>query len=118
MENYQNVELWKQRGFINEKLDAEMQIRLGNNLQYCKTILMSKKILSDDFDFYHTIELLLYPIVVYYSIIKNGLDYNNKSIIWLFIDFCEINLKIKPEYNLEIYNEDYRLITDFITKHS
>ncbi len=118
MEKYQKVELWKQRGFISENLDLEMQINLANNLQHAKDILMCKKILSNDYVFYSQIEHLLYPIVVHYTQIKKNIIFNSKSIIHLFIDFCENNLKIKVNYDLEKYDEDYRLITDFINTHS
>lgn len=118
MENYQKVELWKQRGFISDEMNVDMQINLANNLQYTKDIIMCKKILSDDFDFYHNVELLLYPIVVYYTKIKNTMVYNDKSIIHLFDEFCQKNLKIKVNYNLDKYNDDYLLVTDFINAHS
>jgi len=116
MNTYKKIEIWKQRGFIDDKLDVDTKIKLGDNLQYGKDIVMCKKILTDDFDFYKEIESLLYPIIVYYTIKMNGIGYKDKNIIQEFIMFCETNLRTK--YNLEKYDDDYLLIMDFIKTHS
>ena len=110
--NYQKIELWKNRGFINEDYSIDKQIELSNNLALSKDLLNCHNVLNNyDQDFYLEVESVLYPIVVHYTLIKKNVV-NIWETIKKLIEFCENFLRVK--YFTEKYNDDYLLCQDFI----
>jgi len=105
MLTYQKIDFWKTRGFINDEMDIDIQISIAENLHFAKDILLCKKITSGNaMEFYHEVELVLYPTIVYYTKIKKDLTYNGKNVVHEFINFCEMYLRLK--YDMNKYNDD------------
>jgi len=112
--NYTYIELWKNRGFIDNNLTPEKQLELTNNLMLGKNLLNCFLVLNNyNQKFYDDVEGVLYPIIVFYTKKHNQLL--GTSIIHDFIRFCENNINIK--YNLSEYNQDYLLCQDFISQN-
>ena len=115
--HYLDIELWKNRGFINNDLCPEKQLELAKNLVMSKNLLNCFLVLHNyENDYYKEVESLLYPIVVHFTIIKNGIYINDENIIHKFLYFCENNLRVK--YNINKYNDDYLLCEEFIQLNS
>jgi len=109
--NYNKIELWKNRGFINENLSIDKQLELAKNLAHAKDMLNCYNVLENyNEEYYSEVECVLYPIIVHYTLIKN--ISNTWDIGRKFIEFCENNLRIK--YFIEKYNNDYLLCVKFI----
>lgn len=105
---YTKNEIWKNSGLINTDMNLIEQEELVENLSFGKDLILCYKITNGDIDFYNEIENILYPIIVYYTLIgKNACNNIDK-----FIDFCDKNLRTK--YDINKYNDDYLLCQEFI----
>ena len=112
--NYTYIELWKNRGFIDNNLTSEKQLELANNLTLGKNLLICFLMLNNyNQKFCDDVESVLYPIIVFYTKKHNQLL--GTPIIHNLIKFCEDNINIK--YNLSEYNQDYLLCQDFISQN-
>jgi len=104
---------WKMMGFIGDKLPIDKQMELSENLTLGNNLIFCSIALNSDADFYHDIKLLLYPIIIHYTTLKNGIWLTKGNVIHKFIQFCEDNLRIK--YNNDTYNDyELSLCQDFI----
>jgi hypothetical protein len=111
--NYRKIELWKNRGFIPENLSSDKQLELSKHLSFGKDILNCFNILENyDESFYNDVEIVLYPIIVYYTMNDKFLEGGK---VHNFIKFCENTINIK--YRLNEYNQDYLLCQDFISQN-
>ncbi len=114
--DYRHVEMWKSRGFIQSADTPEMKIELTNALVHAKNLIYCNLVVKNyDIEYYRDIESVLYPIVVHYVKYKKTLFINGKSIIHMFLEFCEKTINIK--YNLKLLNEDLKLCEEFITSN-
>jgi virulence-associated protein VapD len=110
---YEKIEKFKSEGFINNETEIELQIKLAENLYLGDQLIFARSVLTNNFSFYLSdVKNVLYPVIVYFTKTEGSVYIKKKSVIHKFIEFCENNLKIK--YNLDKYNDDYLLVTDFI----
>jgi len=108
---YKDIERWKAYGLIDDKQSIDEQMELAKNLTLGETLTHCKMILNfGSADFYKDVRLLLYPIIIHYTLIKKENFIN--PIIYKFINYCDENLRVK--FNLEKYNDDYLLCKSFI----
>ena len=64
--NYEKIELWKNRGFINENLSIDKQLELAKNLALAKDLLNCNNVLENyDEKYYSDVESVLYPPLLF-----------------------------------------------------